>query len=304
MKRMLSLLLTLVLTLTLTGCRKPTQIPSVDGETEVPTVETGISLTELNVEFVADGHDADTLMRIKRELPALLLGALAEHDVRVEKVSVTFGTSSEATIEALARAAVQLAFLPTESYLAHTDALIASNVSCAREVIRFDTTTSEYGLALRETVGDWSWDDLAQATWALPRAESSLACRWLAAYLDLAYDRRVDELKNVIRYSELDELDASTFDLYVADRSAPFAAEPSAGALDLPNFFESVAVVSAQDAILSTDAFRTALSEVLTALSADEESALYAYNGTSYAAAGDAELFVDWQFVYDFEHGA
>lgn len=307
MKKLSALLLALLLTLSLAGCNKQTTSPDAPNvPSGTPSVSDGVSLTELNVELVADGHDADALLRIKRELPSLLTAALAERDVRVERVNVTFGTSSEATVEALARGTVQLAFLPTESYLAHEDALRVTDASLSPEIICYGTTTTERGLALRERNGDWSWDDLAQSTWALPRDEASFAYRWLDAYLALAYDRSAAELPNTVRYSADYAMDAVAFDLFVSENTAPFAADYLSDALALPYFFTSVAVVSADDAILSTDACSAILGEVLGDLSADKTGALYAYNATRYSVVEpDAfeEAFEGWRLIYDHEHG-
>lgn len=306
MKKRLALLLLLLLTLSFAGCGKQTPTLEQPDGPDVPPVDEGIVLAELNVEFVAGERDADELMQLKRELPPLLIGALAEHDVRVEKVNVTFGASSEATAEALARGTVQVGFVPTEAYLAHKDALLAAGVSLSPEIISFGATDSEYGLALREKNGEWSWDELAQATWALPRDEGSFALRWLNAYLDLTYEgKTASDLPNVLRYAEDGALDAESFDLYAAKNTEPLAAEYISQSFALPYFFSGVAVVSAADDILSGDAFRAALSEAVASVSADEDGALYAYNATRYGAVEAdtlTETFEGWQLVYDFEH--
>lgn len=306
MKRILTLFFVLTMTLMLFGCGRQKQPPTTPDEPDTPPVETGITLAELNVEFVADSRDADALMQLKRELPPLLIGALAEHEVRVEKVNVTFGASSEATAEALARGTVQVAFVPTETYLAHADTLLVADVSLSPEIVAFGTTQSEYGLALREKSGDWSWDELAQAVWALPQDDSSFAMRWLNAYLDKVYDgRTAADLPNVLRYSADGAMDDAVFDLYVAKNAEPFVAGYISGAELYPYFFSGVAVVSAADDILSGEAFRSALSEAVDALSADEDGALYAYNGTRYGYVEQDTLeaaFEGWQLVYDYEH--
>ena len=114
MKRILSFLLALTLLAALAGCGKREETPEPSGEQTLPT-EDGITLAELNVEFVAGERDTDALLELKKELPPLLVGALADEGVTVGKVNVTFGASDEATADALARGTVQVGFLPTET---------------------------------------------------------------------------------------------------------------------------------------------------------------------------------------------
>ena len=128
MKRMFSFFLALALLAVLSGCGKQEPTPSKPDE-PTPPPEEGITLAELNVEFVAGDRDTDALMQLKKELPPLLIGALADEGVTVGRVNVTFGASDEATADALARGSVQVGFMPMETYLAHEDTLRL--VSCA-----------------------------------------------------------------------------------------------------------------------------------------------------------------------------
>ena len=122
MKRMFSFFLALALLAVLSGCGKQEPTPSKPDE-PTPPPEEGITLAELNVEFVAGDRDTDALMQLKKELPPLLIGALADEGVTVGRVNVTFGASDEATADALARGSVQVGFMPMETYLAHEDTL-------------------------------------------------------------------------------------------------------------------------------------------------------------------------------------
>ena len=122
MKRMFSFFLALALLAVLSGCGKREPTPSRPDE-PTPPPEEGITLAELNVEFVAGERDTDALMQLKKELPPLLIGALADEGVTVGRVNVTFGASDEATADALARGSVQVGFMPMETYLAHEDTL-------------------------------------------------------------------------------------------------------------------------------------------------------------------------------------
>ena len=122
MKRMFSFFLALALLAVLSGCGKREPTPSRPDE-PTPPPEEGITLAELNVEFVAGDRDTDALIQLKKELPPLLIGALADEGVTVGRVNVTFGASDEATADALARGSVQVGFMPMETYLAHEDTL-------------------------------------------------------------------------------------------------------------------------------------------------------------------------------------
>ena len=122
MKRMFSFFLALALLAVLSGCGKREPTPSRPDE-PTPPPEEGITLAELNVEFVAGERDTDALMQLKKELPPLLIGALADEGVTVGRVNVTFGASDEATADALAHGSVQVGFMPMETYLAHEDTL-------------------------------------------------------------------------------------------------------------------------------------------------------------------------------------
>ena len=104
MKRMFSFFLALALLAVLSCCGKREPTPSRPDE-PTPPPEEGITLAELNVEFVAGDRDTDALMQLKKELPPLLIGALADEGVTVGRVNVTFGASDEATADALARGA-------------------------------------------------------------------------------------------------------------------------------------------------------------------------------------------------------
>ena len=92
MKRMFSFFLALALLAVLSGCGKQEPTPSRPDE-PTPPPEEGITLAELNVEFVAGDRDTDALMQLKKELPPLLIGALADEGVTVGRVNVTFGAS-------------------------------------------------------------------------------------------------------------------------------------------------------------------------------------------------------------------
>ncbi len=119
MKRWL-LPLALAACLALTACHKmvdPAPMPT-ENEPPAPPVEQAqpLVLDRLNVEFVVDSRDPDALMALRTDFPAALRDALAEQNVTVRDVTVTFGTSGEATEAALQNGEVQLAFLSAADF--------------------------------------------------------------------------------------------------------------------------------------------------------------------------------------------
>ena len=108
----------LLLTLALSACgvvTPPTDEPPVDEPSAVEEREP-LRLDALNVELVAQERDTDALLALQKAFPAALQAALAAQDVTVDAVNVTFGTSGAATATALRDGAVELAFLPAESW--------------------------------------------------------------------------------------------------------------------------------------------------------------------------------------------
>lgn len=132
MKRSLTLLFALALCLTLTACHrylpettdKEPNTAEEQVETAAPAApendaepEEPLQLDVLNVEFVAGERDVDELILLKQSLPRALINALDKRNVKVGELNVTFGTSDEATAEALRSGAVDLAFLSLEADL-------------------------------------------------------------------------------------------------------------------------------------------------------------------------------------------
>ena len=85
-----------------------------------------LALETLCVEFVAAGRGEEELLQLRGALPEALIAALKEESVEVGQVSVSFGTSAEATAAALESGAVQAGFLPAETFFAHEDRLRAA----------------------------------------------------------------------------------------------------------------------------------------------------------------------------------
>ena len=174
------------------------------------------------------------------------------------------------------------------------------------------TSSSAYGRELEKKADgafsvNLNWDDLKRAVWALPE-EDGFVLRWLDAYLDRYYDGRgIDDLPHTIRYASGETLDAQSYDLLAAVTEEDAAKDGRIGAWqEIAYFFSTVTAVSKADAILSNEAFLTALGNAVGTLSAEETGALYAYDGVRYGPVtqdGVEATFESWQLVYDHEQG-
>ena len=120
MKKGLAVLLALVLTLSLAGCGKKNDTDAPGDDDAIP--ETPIKLETLHVEFVKGEQVKDTLP---------LVAALSERNVEVGSAAVTFGTSAEATAQALANGSVDVAFLPLTACFDHEDTITLALVQDA-----------------------------------------------------------------------------------------------------------------------------------------------------------------------------
>ena len=127
MKKELAVLLALVLTLSLASCGKKNDTDAPGDDDAIP--EAPIKLETLHVEFVKGERDVDDLLALKDMLP--LVAALSERNVEVGSAAVTFGTSAEATAQALADGSVDVAFLPLTACFDHEDTITLALVQDA-----------------------------------------------------------------------------------------------------------------------------------------------------------------------------
>ena len=240
MKRMFSFFLALALLAVLSGCGKQEPTPSKPDE-PTPPPEEGITLAELNVEFVAGDRDTDALMQLKKELPPLLIGALADEGVTVGRVNVTFGASDEATADALARGSVQVGFMPMETYLAHKDTLRLVSVpedpagdtervglyfpaSDQNRTLRaaFEKDAADGGAlhAWETLLGSFWMDNGSDPVFAVP-VDDDVARRFLDSMMDVnANGMMADSIPRLTEYVSADEV-FSTADLVVLHGEAP-----------------------------------------------------------------------------------
>lgn len=128
----LTLLLLAALCLALVSCSRQTPPSGSGGDEPGDIIDPGVpadvplEIDVLRVEFVTGGRDVDELLKLQSAFPQALIDALADWNVNVGSVNVTFGTSDEATVTALQSGAVDVGFLSAEAYFAHEDALLCA----------------------------------------------------------------------------------------------------------------------------------------------------------------------------------
>ena len=312
MKRIFSLFLALALLAALAGCRKREPAPDRPDEPVLPE-EDGIVLAELNVEFSTGTRDMDGLMQLKKDFPPLLIAALGEEGVKVGEVNVTFGTSDEATADALARGTVQVGFVPLETYAAHAEAMRAVCVSNEDadgvERIGLYLPASDQSRTLRADFEKnaahgsalSAWSTLLGGFWmgngvdpvfAVP-ADDEAALRFLDSMMDMnGNGMTAASIPNLIEYTDADTA-LSDAELVVLHSSG----KPDEGlwteVYSCPVSGGVVAVSTADD-IVNSDEFTAALCAAMEAVSADETAQavlrLYDGDGARYSAADTQAL--------------
>ena len=109
MRRFFSLLVLVAMLTGLAGC----------GQKQTPETvpEEPLALESLAVEISKNGLSTERLLQAKRELPKQLQTAFSQAGVDIGQVTVTIGSSPDATAQALKEGTVDLAFLPAEDFL-------------------------------------------------------------------------------------------------------------------------------------------------------------------------------------------
>lgn len=302
MKRIFALLTALLLALSLAACGEKTAAPSPAPEEPVTEEPAALALDALNVEFVVGGRDASELTALQKELPPLLIDALAQWGCTVEQINITFGTSADATARSLKDGGIDVAFLPSEVYAACGDAL---RVACAEipapeapfETVFLLLTRSDAANAIRER--DYAADYLSahagELTWLLPeRDEAAARCadRWLSYTCDLSLDD-----VTVRYYADAAALTQDAGDILVR-RAASEDVTVDDWVIDSCALEGECVAVNAADKVTGSDEFVFALKSALFSLSHDnpEGSAVLAH----YAAAGGSVLYTPtYNAAYD-----
>ena len=212
MNRRLGVLLLAALCLTLLAACARGEAPGGAENVEAPSAAPGpaedpdpadapLKLSALHVEFAAAGQDEEALLALQRDFPAALTQALEAQAVEVESVSVTFGTSGEATQTAMRSGAVQLAFLPAEDYFPYRGGMIV-----AHEDLPDEKLSASAGLIVAAASDDARADE--RLTGALRAALGDLAPA-LASYTSAGAAGRyvfdAERLETIGRLYEEDE---------------------------------------------------------------------------------------------------
>ena len=289
MKRIFALLLALSLALSLAGCGNQTVAPSPASEEPAAGEPLVLNLDELNVEFVVGGRDTSKLMALQKELPPLLIDALAQWGCTVEKINITFGTSADATAQALQSGSIDVAFLPSEVYAACGDAL---RVVCAEipsseatyETVFLLLTHSEAADVIREQ--DYAANDLSahagELVWLLPM-DDEVAARCANRWLDYTCDLSLEDV-TVKYYADAAALAPNAGDILVL-RGTDDTITVDDWVIDSCALEGECVAVNAADKTTGSDEFAFALKSALYSLSHDnpEGSAVLAH----YATVGD-----------------
>lgn len=289
MKHIFALLLALSLALSLAACGNQPAAPSPTPEKPAAPEPVSLTFDELNVEFVVGERKASELMALQKELPPLLIDALAQWGCTVEKINITFGASADATAQALKDGSIDVAFLPSEVYAACGDAL---RVVCEEipspeatyETVFLLLTQSDAARAIREK--DYAANYLSahagELTWLLPTGDE-VAARCANRWLDYACDLSLDDV-TVKYYADAAALTQDAGDILVL-RGTSADVTMDDWVIDSCVLEGECVAVNASDKITGSDEFVFALKSALFSLTNDnpEGSAVLAH----YATVGD-----------------
>lgn len=196
MKRFVFFLVACLLALSLAACGADTAPTAPDDPSADAPEE--LTLDALRVEFVIGERDTDALMALQKELPPLLIDALAQWGCTVGKINITFGASAEATAQALQSGSIDVAFLPSEVYAACGNALRVAAAQIPTPEMQLETvflllTESDVSRAIKEKDYAATYLDAhaGELVWLLPTGDEAAArCanRWLDYTCNLSLD--------------------------------------------------------------------------------------------------------------------
>lgn len=301
MKRFVFFLVACLLTLSLAACGADTTPTAPDDPSADAPEE--LTLDALRVEFVTGERDTDALMALQKELPPLLIDALAQWGCTVGKINITFGASAEATAQALQSGSIDVAFLPSEVYAACGNALRVAAAQIPTPEMQLETvflllTESDVSRTIKEK--DYAATYLnahaGELVWLLPTGDEA-AARCANRWLDYTCNLSLDDV-TVKYYADAAALAPNAGDILVL--------RGTDGDITVDDWIigscilegECVAV-NAADRITGSDEFVFALKSALFSLSGDnpEGNAALAH----YATVGS---YVGYTPTYDAAYDA
>lgn len=255
MKKTLSILLILLLSFSLlNGCSKPEEAPKSDTNKNVETndVKAGEKKDEkehfdkLVLEFVPS-KDADVIITGTANLPELLKTELSKQGFEIGEVSISVGTSYDATGEGMSAGTIDVGWLPGGTYALYSDDVDVL-LTATRNGLSNDSeeaskwnglenatqkngpqvtyyrslivaTPTEYGKKLAEKVNageKLTWEDLDKANWAVQKTSSSAGYIYPTMWLMKNYDgKKISDLSNV---TPLDSGYGTSFSMAAAEQ--------------------------------------------------------------------------------------
>lgn len=194
------------------------------------TADTNKKPTSLKLEFVPS-KDADVIITGTKNLPELLSKAMKEqgYEIPAENIEITVGTNYDATGEALAAGTIDLGWLPGGTYALYSnevDVILTAaraglsndstnpadwnteanktlkngpQVTFYRSLIYAAPTEKGKALAAKVNAGEkLTWEELADATWAVQKTSSSAGYVYPTMWLMDNYDgKKLTDLPNV-----------------------------------------------------------------------------------------------------------
>lgn len=301
MKRFVFFLVACLLALSLAACAADTTPTAPDDPSADAPEE--LTLDALRVEFVIGERDTDALMALQKELPPLLIDALAQWGCTVGKINITFGASAEATAQALQSGSIDVAFLPSEVYAACGNALRVAAAQIPTPEMQLETvflllTESDVSRAIKEK--DYAATYLnahaGELVWLLPTGDEA-AARCANRWLDYTCNLSLDDV-TVKYYADAAALAPNAGDILVlCGTDGDITVDD--WIIDSCVLEGECVAVNAADRITGSDEFVFALKSALFSLSGDnpEGNAALAH----YATVGS---YVGYTPTYDAAYDA
>lgn len=187
--------------------------PAPKEEREPPEPEV-LQFDSLSVEVSRAGLSPEELSRAVRELPEALKAALARRGVEAGEVTVTVGSSAEATAQAVRDGGVDLAFLPAEEFAAldsPPEVILAAGPLSATDsfdeisgphpgaCVLICAAPTESGASLLQAAedGKLTWEAVSQVRWGFPREDALLGHQAVDLWLWDQYGKTTADLEHV-----------------------------------------------------------------------------------------------------------